>query len=167
MYAHRAAPLAGNCVKLMAKPLDKITQQSDRLVILRAASGLGLSGVAPCDQSFRCFHCAVGAKQVERGSSILDSCPDSRFGPRIRIGRACGPASRLETVQKVLTRALGALGALGRHRSWHCSWHKLAGGGIWRGQWGVYHARHATCTPHGPRHVRLRLMVAPSTIRWH
>jgi len=71
----------------MAKPLDKITQQSDRLVILRAASGLGLSVSDPCDQSFRCFHCAVGAKQVERGSSILDSCPDSRFGARIRIGR--------------------------------------------------------------------------------
>jgi hypothetical protein len=27
--------------------------------------------------------------------------------------------------------------------------------------------RHATCTPHGLRHVRLPLMVAPSTIRWH
>ena len=71
----------------MAKPLDKITQQRDRLIILQAASGLGLSVPDPCDQSFRCFHCAGGAKQVECGSSILDSCPDSRFGARTRIGR--------------------------------------------------------------------------------
>jgi hypothetical protein len=71
----------------MAKPLDKIAQQVDRFIVLRAASGLGRSVSDPRDQSFRCFHCAGGAKQVERGSSILDSCPDSQFGTRIRIGR--------------------------------------------------------------------------------
>src|SRR5215831_15561355 len=70
-----------------SEPLNQIPQQTDCLITSWAVFGLGLGVPDPCDQSFRCFHSAGAAKQVERGSSILDSYPGSLFGAWVWTGR--------------------------------------------------------------------------------
>ena len=64
--------LPSPCAKFKAKPPDKIPQQVDCLIILRAVFGLGLSMPDPCDQSFRRFDSADAAKQaIDSHASVL------------------------------------------------------------------------------------------------
>jgi hypothetical protein len=63
----------------MSKPLDKIPQQSGRLIVSVTAIGLRQSAPYSRNQSLRRLHRACGAKQVQRGPSILNSRPSVTF----------------------------------------------------------------------------------------
>jgi hypothetical protein len=79
MNTRWAKALPSPCAKFMSKPLDKIPQERDRLIVFLTAAGHRRSAPGSCDQSLRRLHRAGGAKQVQRRPSILDSCPDVPF----------------------------------------------------------------------------------------
>jgi len=83
---YRLRSLPRSCTEFMSKPLDKIPQQGDRLAVSLVPIGHRRSVPGFCGQSLHGLYRAGGAKQVQRGPSILNACPGVLFSAWIWYG---------------------------------------------------------------------------------